>query len=355
MGGGTSDQPAPGPVARGLSPRGRGNPHPPRLPELWHRSIPAWAGNHLLHESFFGGLGSIPAWAGEPRQWDSRRRGRGVYPRVGGGTYPVVRVPSKSSGLSPRGRGNPSWMQTTDALIRSIPAWAGEPFNRPLTVQTGSVYPRVGGGTVPIPTSTRPPCGLSPRGRGNRGRTRGRGIYRRSIPAWAGEPVHWKPWRSLTAVYPRVGGGTDTSYNLRARYKGLSPSGRGNRFMSQAEGERCRSIPAWAGEPTVSPCTSALVTVYPRVGGGTHRRGQLSHMREGLSPRGRGNHVPLGYLKVLRGSIPAWAGEPPPAAPCAGPAPVYPRVGGGTGSNISAISAISGLSPRGRGNPVSST
>ena len=52
-------------------------------------------------------------------------------------------------------------------LIRSIPAWAGEPYSERAKKPESWVYPRVGGGT---PTKAiRAQCcqGLSPRGRGN--------------------------------------------------------------------------------------------------------------------------------------------------------------------------------------------
>ena len=114
-----------------------------------------------------------------------------------------------------------------------------------------------------------------------------------SIPACAGEPGHGRlatlPVRE--SVYPRVCGGT------------------GHRRRSARWGFN-RSIPACAGEPTVatgSQPASLFVRVYPRVCGGTDAR---------RSKR-----------PAVRTSIPACAGEP-----------------------RSAYQAVTGLSPRVRGN-----
>ena len=71
-----------------------------------------------------------------------------------------------------------------------------------------AVYPRVCGGTPYSASNSMARAGLSPRVRGNRV-TVGSGVgVGRSIPACAGEPV--RPWRSaaLDKVYPRVCGGT---------------------------------------------------------------------------------------------------------------------------------------------------
>ena len=71
----------------------------------------------------------------------------GVYPRVGGGTSDSIRENIRLRGLSPRGRGNPSWTIPSTVRTGSIPAWAGEPLILYVVASTGSVYPRVGGGT----------------------------------------------------------------------------------------------------------------------------------------------------------------------------------------------------------------
>ena len=53
-----------------------------------------------------------------------------------------------------------------------------------------------------------------------------------------------------TAVYPRVGGGTDLMARLMLRLSGLSPRGRGNLRSAPEADIRYGSIPAWAGERT---------------------------------------------------------------------------------------------------------
>ena len=135
---------------------------------------------------------------------------------------------------------------------------------------------------------------------------------------------------------------------LLASIGGLSPRGRGN------GPQPARSIPAWAGEPSSWTCDWFLCRVYPHVGGGTSMRVMLRGLSQGLSPRGRGNQIPgWGGLPSSR-SIPAWAGEPCQRIPPPYPLPVYPRVGGEPPlcNPPRQLGNATGLSPRGRGNPV---
>ena len=53
--------------------------------------------------------------------------GAKVYPRVGGGTWSSDAGGCHPCGLSPRGRGNRSSSTPASSSIGSIPAWAGEP------------------------------------------------------------------------------------------------------------------------------------------------------------------------------------------------------------------------------------
>ena len=75
-----------------------------------------------------------------------------------------------------------------------------------------------------------------------------------------------------------------------------------------------------------------LLRVYPRAGGGTGTEEFNRVAVQGLSPRRRGN-LYLGFLdQPDLGSIPAQAGEPVTGLPHVDFMRVYPRAGGGTQS-----------------------
>ena len=192
-------------------------------------------------------------------------------------------------GLSPRGRGNRGRSDPGAGRRRSIPAWAGKPEASAPPERRPKVYPRVGGETGAIEDTNDARYGLSPRGRGNLRCATLTSTMTGSIPAWAGKP--WRPCRRSphARVYPRVGGETRGHQRFLRPYRGLSPRGRGNPTALRRAGPPYGSIPAWAGKPGVSTRTDRSVTVYPRVGGETVRVGATLMVRQGLSPRGRGN------------------------------------------------------------------
>ena len=107
VGGETRHLVSPTKLAKGLSPRGRGNlsPAPTGSPSGW----------------------SIPAWAGKPCRSQVCRRCWRVYPRVGGETRYIGLPLRQIEGLSPRGRGNPAPAAFEPTGAWSIPAWAGKP------------------------------------------------------------------------------------------------------------------------------------------------------------------------------------------------------------------------------------
>ena len=235
---------------------------------------------------------------------------RPVYPRVGGATVPAATISSTIAGLSPRGRGNPHRPQLTRLWYRSIPAWAGQPLQPADPPSSTQVYPRVGGATVAEDKVRYHATGLSPRGRGNHCRpSMGTGMIR-SIPAWAGQPRSRFLNNRIFKVYPRVGGATSQASLCTPDLTGLSPRGRGNRPETRVPVPVARSIPAWAGQPSQSRSRTKSTAVYPRVGGATQHACRQPFPPVGLSPRGRGNpgHGQTGL--VPPGSIPAWAGQP---------------------------------------------
>ena len=104
-------------IARGLSPRVRGN----RSVEVLRR--------HLDR--------SIPACAGEPASVAGCKKSNAVYPRVCGGTMKPCVMFSLAHGLSPRVRGNRARLIHGHLRSGSIPACAGEPVRAGLTEGLG--------------------------------------------------------------------------------------------------------------------------------------------------------------------------------------------------------------------------
>ena len=235
---------------------------------------------------------------------------------------------------------------------------------------TSAVYPRVCGGTRPANAQNASPHGLSPRVRGNRGRSLPGAGYDGSIPACAGEPTSISPARFICRVYPRVCGGTNGYLEANIYTLGLSPRVRGNPRGLRHCARRRRSIPACAGEPhsipplrwptgSIPACAgepsstrirAPARAVYPRVCGGTLPIDLRYRYPQGLSPRVRGNH----WQEIDSGqrirSIPACAGEPRCGKCPASRGRVYPRVCGGTRQVSVQRRMRPGLSPRVRGN-----
>ena len=147
-------------------------------------------------------------------------------------------------------------------------------------------------------------------------------------------------------------GGTTAGAARRGSPTGLSPRVRGNHVPVRRPVQIDRSIPACAGEPVKIWFTPSIAWVYPRVCGGTC----VSHWRflasAGLSPRVRGNHRQSGRQRKRTRSIPACAGEPYDGQSYPVYLPVYPRVCGGTVRGPAIAAVVTGLSPRVRGNPT---
>ena len=375
---------------RGLSPRGRGKPgRYIRCYKEW-RSIPAWAGEtrwaaapHHIHKVYprVGGgnldtittlmrrvglsprgrgklrglsieprrAGSIPAWAGETCRREKWRVRDEVYPRVGGGNMLTRPAHPAHDGLSPRGRGKPHPESQATINSRSIPAWAGETIGLTADLPPKRVYPRVGGGNRECRRDGVAGGGLSPRGRGKQFGVTASRIGQGSIPAWAGETAgrHGRGWG--WQVYPRVGGGNNPSVGSIKTAGGLSPRGRGKPALHPVVAAYARSIPAWAGETRHVLAAFVYARVYPRVGGGNDDILHMRKLQSGLSPRGRGKLLWRCQPFFMQRSIPAWAGETHRPSALVATTAVYPRVGGGNYVVASAVAALNGLSPRGRG------
>ena len=208
MCGGTPIRHVPGSDDCGLSPRVRGNRRFCRLRRC--------------------ASGSIPACAGEPSVRCSLLSVCRVYPRVCGGTSRHIVGNPPARGLSPRVRGNHYDAVVLFVKQRSIPACAGEPRSIPACAGEPAVYPRVCGGTKVVAQSSHGLFGLSPRVRGNPSLPSDVPRSCRSIPACAGEPVRNVGHPESGTVYPRVCGGTLWQSLSGTTRPGLSPRVRGN-------------------------------------------------------------------------------------------------------------------------------
>jgi len=130
---------------------------------------------------------------------------------------------------------------------------------------------------------------------------------------------------------------------------GRSPRTRGRRKSAAAENIRLRSIPAYAGETSLTPYRLEVMGVDPRVRGGDQLFWPAGSPDEGRSPRTRGRLVFLGGFDAKRGSIPAYAGETVFWSFCRSLLRVDPRVRGGDSTRWHALSGWTGRSPRTRG------
>ena len=195
--------------------------------------------------------------------------------------------------------------------------------------------------------------GLSPRVRGNLGHCCSLRVGLGSIPACAGEPSMTDAGRTQSTVYPRVCGGTAGCLRPSLLPQGLSPRVRGNQREAVGRSGWWGSIPACAGEPFASRSADREPRVYPRVCGGTYGIGIVGVHIGGLSPRVRGNPAQASRAVQPTGSIPACAGEPPDMCCPTTQSSVYPRVCGGTPSLLLCRATAIGLSPRVRGNQLS--
>ncbi len=169
------------------------------------------------------------------------------------------------------------------------------------------------GGTALLVDWDGDKSGLSPRVRGNPYKGIAGEIGIGSIPACAGEPGWNSAGYGKYEVYPRVCGGTRPRSRPSSHASGLSPRVRGNRYSPNWTIRSRRSIPACAGEPPADGDCENPLRVYPRVCGGTLLVGLIRPVDNGLSPRVRGNRADNDVERIPQGSIPACAGEPPPA------------------------------------------
>ena len=133
--------------------------------------------------------------------------------------------------------------------------------------------------------------------------------------------------------------------------RGLSPRARGKRAISGGYLARHGPIPASAGETRLRARLICRLRAYPRERGGNLFAINDWFGARGLSPRARGKPSVTDAPSIVKGPIPASAGETGRALTSMTAMRAYPRERGGNGDGMRTSSETEGLSPRARGKP----
>ena len=231
----------------GSSPRVRGTANLGYLPLMYHRFIPACAGNGCR----------------QPQ----RRERESVHPRVCG-ERSVNDIPEmRKAGSSPRVRGTVESIIPETKDTRFIPACAGNGANFRLKFQKMPVHPRVCGERYPLDTETARSAGSSPRVRGTDGlRSLGQ-LLDRFIPACAGNGFRYWAKNCRIPVHPRVCGERESLVCRGIPEDGSSPRVRGTADHEFPRLFVFRFIPACAGNGVSGTVSHCQQSVHPRVCG----------------------------------------------------------------------------------------
>ena len=185
--------------------------------------------------------------------------------------------------------------------------------------------------------------------RGRPGRWELDGPSVRSIPAHAGETPRAGVLSPAKKVDPRACGGDPASTSGRLVSAGRSPRMRGRPRINQREARVGRSIPAHAGETPPAAAQGLRQGVDPRACGVDSSAWFARVCGAGRSPRMRGRRLPPHGDRPPLGSIPAHAGETSPESSAPSLGRVDPRACGGDFADKHQLVSREGRSPRMRG------
>jgi len=212
-----------------------------------------------------------------------------------------------------------------------------------------TVDPRVRGGDSPLIRALAAVLGRSPRTRGRPLRLAPHERRLGSIPAYAGETSLTSWMKAPCRVDPRVRGGDANSVRIEHGCAGRSPRTRGRHGQPDAVGDGRRSIPAYAGETALDDAAAEVDGVDPRVRGGDIDEARGDETGRGRSPRTRGRRLQWWAETGSMRSIPAYAGETVDISAAMYLPGVDPRVRGGDDEIGHRLRFGVGRSPRTRG------
>ncbi len=291
-------------------PAGAGNTA--RMPQDWFDETvhPRWRGEHMDHDHDSrwkygssplarGTLGSaigvgallrfIPAGAGNTSSSGMRSSAVAVHPRWRGEHQQAHYAPNSFTGSSPLARGTQNYTGRCLLGHRFIPAGAGNTSGLSSSHLYDAVHPRWRGEHSTVKALLMVDDGSSPLARGTPDFPRRFARLRRFIPAGAGNtPSSQGSW-SRQPVHPRWRGEHNRNEGLMTKAFGSSPLARGTRQKAYEPHYRRRFIPAGAGNTTLADSTPIAMTVHPRWRGEHAHRQELVSQISRFIPAGAGN------------------------------------------------------------------
>ena len=255
-------------VATGSSPHTRGTPEISQATTVFHRFIPAYAGN--------AGARTSGSWPGS------------VHPRMRGERRGIFNVLRLSPGSSPHTRGTRRTLSARRSTMRFIPAYAGNAESWRPRRSRHAVHPRIRGERPRYSVRPSPHTGSSPHTRGTLATTKNGFVCRRFIPAYAGNAHVLQPGPALQPVHPRIRGERQSGGVIIDRCSGSSPHTRGTHAIHEDLDRVARFIPAYAGNAQCSVFRSIEDAVHPRIRGERQYVHQDVDVTVGSSPHTRG-------------------------------------------------------------------
>ena len=293
--------------------------------------------------------GIIPACAGNTSARTAVCMERRDHPRVCGEHDSAVWFDNWPQGSSPRVRGTRMAMREWLDLYGIIPACAGNTYIGGESTECPRDHPRVCGEHEEDEYLIMRELGSSPRVRGTLHRCMCRSSNRGIIPACAGNTRGSTPSAPSRRDHPRVCGEHKETSNGFAVIAGSSPRVRGTQLRVVEDAPCLGIIPACAGNTSYDKNAGDATGDHPRVCG-EHVQGPVlfGHL-PGSSPRVRGTQEAAGLSAVLRGIIPACAGNTEFRRMLMISARDHPRVCGEHSSPFQSRFSPAGSSPRVRG------
>ena len=298
--------------------------------------------------------GTIPARAGETRAASTSVRTAWDHPRSRGGNGEIMPTKVAGTGPSPLARGKRDVICFASACSRIIPARAGETRRSHSTQPRFWDHPRSRGGNLAEMVRADAEKGPSPLARGKRGRRRPRLFELGTIPARAGETGCAVMPVRMPGDHPRSRGGNGACGRRAYWPAGPSPLARGKRGRLRKRKIKHGTIPARAGETSHRPVLFESVGDHPRSRGGNAAAWAAAVSDLGPSPLARGKPEAVLPTWLVRGTIPARAGETRRVLPVPRRRWDHPRSRGGNSRPSTSVSALRGPSPLARGKPTSS-